>query len=152
MNVNEVVGRLELESAVRRVVVMLNRAFDDADWPTVRSILSADFTGTATVQFGQRATIPGADTMLKVMQDIAVQRQAAGIKTMHVLGEVLVTVSGEQAEAFTLQTAYLYRAAEISSPSSKSGTRGTYHLRQESGVWKVVSLDLDRVWLEGEPY
>jgi hypothetical protein len=152
MNVTEVVSRLENESTVRRTVVMLNRAFDDEDWQTVRSSLSADFTGTATVQFGQRATIPGADTMLKVMKDIAAQRQAAGIKTMHVLGEMLVTVRGEQAEAFAFQTAYLYRAAEISSPSSKSGTRGTYQLRRESGVWKIVSLDLDRVWLEGEAY
>ena len=152
MNLSEVVNRLEHESAVRRTVVTLNRAFDDEDWETVSSSLGADFTGTATVQFGQQATIPGADLMLKVMKDIANQRKVAGIKTMHVLGEVLVTVNGEQAEAFVFQTAYLYRAAAISTPSSKSGTRGTYRLRQESGVCKVVALDLDRVWLEGEPY
>jgi hypothetical protein len=143
----------EVESSIRQAVVGLNRAFDEGDWEAVRSILSpTNFVATATVQFGQKATIPGADTMLKIMKDIGSQREASGIRTMHVLGELTITVRGDEAEAFTYQTAYLYRSTEISAPTSKSGSRGTYHLKRISGSWKIVNFDVDRVWLEGEPY
>jgi hypothetical protein len=152
MNKSEVLSLLEAESAVRQVVVRLNRAFDDENWETVRICLSDNFGGTAVVQDGQQATIAGADKMLAIMKQIAAQRRATGTKSMHVLGEIIVKVNADEAEVSVFQTAYLYRANEVSSPSSISGNCGSYRLRRESGAWKVVALSVDRVWLQGEPY
>jgi hypothetical protein len=150
--VNDILSLLEAERAVRQTIVTLNRAFDDEDWQTVRASLTADFTGSAVVQTGERATIPDPDLMLNVMKDIAAQRRTAGTKYMHVLGEVMVTLKGNEAEASTFQTAYLYRAVEVSNPASKSGSHATYRLRRESGLWKIAAFDIVRLWLEGEAY
>lgn len=152
INVNEVLALLQAESAVRQVVVTLNRAFDDENWENVRMCLSDDFGGSAVVQAGQQDTIRGADKMLAIMKQIAGQRRATNTKSMHFLGEMLVTVNADTADVSAFQTAYLYPANKVSSPSSISGNRGTYRLRREAGAWKVTSFDIDRVWLQGEPY
>jgi hypothetical protein len=151
-DMSDVLSRLEAERAIRQTVIMMTRAFDDEHWETVRACVSDDFTGSAVVQTGQPGTMRGADAMLTVMKDLAAQRQAAGTKYMHMLGEMIVTLNGDEAQVSAFHTAYLYPAGEVSSPSSKSGSRGTYSLRRESGAWKFVSMDVDRLWLEGEPY
>lgn len=151
---SEVITLLEAERAVRRTIVMLNRAFDDENWQVVRACLSDNFSvGSAVVaQSGEQDLIRGADMMLTVMKSIAGQRQAVGTKSMHVLGEMVVTVKDDEAEGSTFQIAYLYRTGEVSGPPSKSGSRGTYCLQRELGAWKIVAFTVDRLWLEGEPY
>jgi hypothetical protein len=154
MNVSEILTLLEAERVVRHAIIMLNRAFDDENWQAVRACLSENFTvGSAVVnQSGQQDVIRGADMMLTVMKDIAAQRQAVGTRSMHILGEIAVSVRADEAEGSTFQIAYLYRSGEVCSPPSKSGSRGTYRLRRELGAWKIVSFTVDRLWLEGEPY
>ena len=138
---------LEAERAVRQTIVTFSHAFDDEDWQTVRRLLSADMSADAA-----EGSIRGADEMLAAMKDMAARCRAAGTKYMHVLGEMLVTVSVDEAQASAFHTAYLYRVAEVCSPRSKSGSRGTYRLRRVSGAWEIVYLSSVRLWLEGEPY
>jgi hypothetical protein len=147
---DDILNELQAERDIRQTVITLNLAFDEGDWSTVRMCLCEDFGGSAVVQSGQRGSIAGADKLLAVMKDIAAQR--AGTQTMHVLGDMTVKLRGDHAEVKVFQIAYLYPANRVASPSSKSGSRGTYHLRREDGVWKVNAFDIDRVWLEGEPY
>jgi hypothetical protein len=144
---SDVLSLIEAERAVRQTVVAMTRAFDDEDWPTVSTFLSADLSA----DFAE-GSIRGADAMLTMMKHIAAQRQAAGTRYMHDLGHMIVTVCGDEAQASAFHVAYLYRAGEVSSPVSKSGSRGTYRLRLESGAWRIIHLSSVRLWLEGEPY
>ena len=142
----------EAERAVRRTIIMLIRAFDDEDWSIVSECLSAACGGSAVVHGGRAESIQGSDSMLNVMKQIAAQRRLDGIKCMHIVSELSVTVTGDAATGSSYQTAYLYRTGEVTSPTSKSGSLGTYGLRLEGNEWRVVSLQVARLWLEGESY
>jgi hypothetical protein len=138
---------LETERAVRETIASMTRAFDDEDWQTVRSNLSADLNA----DFAE-GSVHGADAMVATMKSLAAQRKAAGMSYMHDLGQMTVKLQGDSAQVSAFHIGYLYRTGEVSSPRSKSGSRGTYLLRQESGAWKIVYLSSVRLWLEGEPY
>ena len=140
---SDVLSQLEAERAVRDTIVMMHHAVDDEDWPSVRAYLNADFQLN-----GITPPIRGADTVLTFMRDLAAQ--SAGSKFQHILGNMTVTVSVDEAEATALQTVYRYRADELSSPLSKSGSRVAYRLKREYGAWKIVSFSIVRLWMEGE--
>jgi hypothetical protein len=159
---SEVLDLLEADRAVRQTIVLMFHAFDEADWQTMHACLSTDFSTSVSADRSvvssnlpaseAAVTIQGADMMVSVMKDLAAQTEAAGIKVMHIPGNLIVTVGAEEAQVSAFQTAYRYRVGEVSSPLSKSGARAAFRLRRENGFWKVVSFETVRVWLEGEPY
>jgi len=148
----ERIALLEAENAVRRTVGTMVRALDEGDWQVARECLSQKCTGSARVEGGRRAELRGAEALLAAAEGLTHEREGRGIRTTHVLGEMLVKWNGRQAQLYTFQTAYLYSVADIAAPKSRSGSHGRYSLEQENGTWKVVAFDIDRVWAEGEPY
>jgi SOS-response transcriptional repressor LexA len=139
-----VIDLLEAERGVRQSITMMSRAVDDEDWETVHRYLNADFQLDGVIP-----PIRGADMMLTMMKEAVAQ--AAGVKTQHILGNMIVTVGSDEAQASAFQTMYRYRAGEFSSPLSKIGSRVVYRLRQEQGAWKIVSFSFVRLWVEGDP-
>jgi SnoaL-like domain len=159
--VSEVLTLLEVERAIHKAVQMMYRAFDDGDWKTLRTCLSTEFStsvsadrsvASSDASVASADSIRGADMMVAMMKDLAAQWQAEGVKVMHLPANTIVTVSGHAAEVSTFQTAYRYRATEVSCPVSESAARQTFRLRREGEDWKIISFDTVRLWLVGEPY
>jgi ketosteroid isomerase-like protein len=157
----DVLSLLEAERAIRQTVLMMYRAFDDGDWNTLRTCLSYDFStcvssdrsvASSNMPASGADIIRGADMMVAMMRDLAAQWQAEGVKVVHFPGNTMVTVNAGEAQVSTFQTAYRYRASEVSSPVSKSGARQTFRLRLDGETWKIVSFETLRLWLEGAPY
>jgi hypothetical protein len=108
---------LEAEKGVRESILLMNRAVDDEDWKTVRQYLSNDF-------HLERATPPGIhgpNAMITMMKDHAAR--TSGTRSQHILGNMIITVEGDEAEASALQKMYRYRSGECSNPLSKSASR-----------------------------
>ena len=88
---------------------------------------------TIDADYSEADTIRGADMMVNVMKEIAIQNRAAGVTTMHVLEHIIVSVRGD---------------AAVSRPLRKSGTRHTFGLRREQETWNLASFATKKLWLE----
>ena len=154
METHELLHLLAAERAIRQTVLVMTRAFDDEDWATVRASLSEDFVASAVMQAGtnEQGKVSGADTIVDIMRQLSAQRRAAGIKYMHTLTDLIIDIASTEATVSAFQIAYLYPAGTVGSPSSTSGSRNTFRLRQEGEGWKITAFDVTRLWIQGEQY
>ena len=139
---SEVLSRVEAEWAVSQAVGKLMGACDDQDWGTVLKCLSMDFELYAV---NQPVRVQGADTFVNWQKTVL----PPGTRAQHIMGPITVTLQGEQAEAATMSTSYIYPIGEPDAPVKKSGTKNTYQLRREGGQWKVASCAVNAMWQEG---
>src|SRR5437899_1236563 len=115
-NAKESPNPLEDERAIRQTILTMFRASDEEDWETMRGCLTADFSmsvsaevSSDTAALGGEA-IRGADMMLTVVQGLATRWRSLGVeKVMHILGDMIVQVTGDEARASACHTSYLCR-------------------------------------------
>jgi hypothetical protein len=132
------------EWSVCQAVARLMRACDDQDWDTVLTCMSPDFRLEAV---NMPVRVQGADTFVEWQKGILPE----GARAQHILGSnTLVTIDGDEAEASFMSTSWVYPGEDVSRPLTKSGSQNTYHLRRKNGQWKIVSVDIVAMWVEGD--
>jgi len=139
---SEASDRLEAEWAVSQTVGRLMCACDDQDWEAARACLIAGFTLYAV---NQPVRVEGADTFVAWQKTVL----PPGTRAQHIMGPITVTLKGEEAEAATMSSSYIYPIGEPEAPVKKSGTKNTYQLRREGGRWKIVACAVSAMWQEG---
>jgi len=135
-------SRFEAEWSIAQTVGKLMEACDEQDWDRARACLSAGFTLYAV---NQPVKVQGADTFVDWQKTVL----PPGTRAQHIMGPITVTLKGEEAEAATMSSSYIYPIGEPEAPVKKSGTKNTYHLRRESGQWKIVDCAVNAMWQEG---
>jgi hypothetical protein len=116
------------ERDIERALIRLARAMDDRDWAQVSDIIAEDATGDLGT-----GTLQGSAAIIELVRGYLDNCGA----TQHLLGNVLVDVSGDHATS----RAYVHDLHLSSrSPELIFHTLGDYHDRWErrSGEWRLI--------------
>jgi len=116
------------ERAIERALIRLARAMDDRDWATLASIIAADAVGDLGT-----GRLEGGAAIIDVIRGYL---DRCG-PSQHLLGNVLVDVTGEEA----VSVAYVHDLhLSIRKPQTTFHTLGDYHDRWErrDGAWRLV--------------
>jgi ketosteroid isomerase-like protein len=139
---SEAMSRFEAEWSIAQAVGRMMGACDDQDWDTVLKCVAEDFE---LVALNQPVRVRGAQAFVAWQKTVL----PPATRAQHILGPVVVSISGDRADASALSTSYIFPVGEPEAPIKKSGTKNTYHLRRDGGLWKIASCDVTAMWQEG---
>ncbi|MGC5052542.1 nuclear transport factor 2 family protein [Micromonospora sp. DT48] len=124
--------RIEIAELFARLANLL----DDGRYDDVHTVYHPD----VVVHSPLGGQLHGLDEVASYLK----RSQVAGEQTLHVHGDVLVHVNGEQAEASANQLVYRYR--DGAPPHQTSGVRVACTAVRTSAGWRISQLRITLAW------